>query len=190
MSPRPAVFLDRDGTIIHDANYLSRPEQLQLLLGVPAALRALTEAGLPLVVVTNQSGIGRGYFTEADFALVTRALDEMLAREGVTLLATYHCPDHPDVPAGETCRKPSPLLYERAAREHDLDLAASFYVGDRWRDVAPAVRFGGTGILIPTSTTPYSELLRARDDALVSTTLEAASERIVRTVRQRAEPAA
>lgn len=186
MSSRPAVFLDRDGTLVHDAHYLSRPEQLRLLPGVPAALRKCTDAGLPLVVVTNQSGIGRGYFTEDDFAAVTRALDALLAAEGVTLLATYHCPDAPDVPESETCRKPSPLLYERAAREHGLDLKQSYYVGDRWRDVAPAVRFGATGILVPNAETPYQELLKARDDALVSTTLGAAADRIVRTLAQRA----
>jgi D-glycero-D-manno-heptose 1,7-bisphosphate phosphatase len=189
MSARAAVFLDRDGTIVHDANYLSRPEQLRLLPAAPPALRKLRDAGLALVVVTNQSGIGRGYFTEDDFAEVTRALDAMLAAESLTLLATYHCPDAPLVPAEESCRKPSPLLYERAAREHGLDLAASFYVGDRWRDVAPAVRFGATGILVPNALTPYGELLRARDDALVSTTLDAAADRIVRTHRQRADAA-
>jgi D-glycero-D-manno-heptose 1,7-bisphosphate phosphatase len=176
---RRAVFLDRDGTLIHDANYLSRPEQLRFLSDVPTGLRRLSEAGLALVVITNQSGIGRRYFTEADFAEVTRALDAMLAGHGVHLMATYHCPDAPDVPPELSCRKPSPRLYERAAQEHGLSLTRSFYVGDRWRDVQPAVTLNGTGILIPTASTSYTDMMRAREHALVATSFTAAVDRII-----------
>jgi D-glycero-D-manno-heptose 1,7-bisphosphate phosphatase len=176
---RRAVFLDRDGTLIHDANYLSRPEQLRLLDGVASGLRRLAAADLALVVITNQSGIGRGYFTEADFADVTRALDAMLAAEDVTLLATYHCPDAPDTPRDDSCRKPSPRMFERAAAEHGLSLTRSFYLGDKWRDVQPAVTLNATGILVPTLQTPYADMMRAREQALIATTFTAAVDRIL-----------
>ena len=185
MTARAAVFLDRDGTIVHDVNYLTRPEQLKLIAGVPAALTRLSAAGLPLIVVTNQSGIGRGMLTEADFTVITSRLDEMLAEHGVTLLATYHCPDMPGVPEAESCRKPSDRMHRQAAADHDLDLTRSFYIGDKWRDVAPAVTHNAMGVLVPTPETPYSELSRAKEDAVVATTLDAAVDRILRMHAQR-----
>lgn len=185
MSARPAVFLDRDGTIIRDVNYLTSPEQLALLAGATDALRRLAEAGLPLIVVTNQSGIGRGLLTEADFARITARLDAMLAEHGVTLTATYHCPDLPSAPLEASCRKPGDGMHQRAAREHDIDLSRSFYIGDKWRDVAPAVKHNAMGILVPTPETPFSELAKAKDDAVVATTLAAAVDRVLRMLAQR-----
>lgn len=185
MTARPAVFLDRDGTIIHDVHYLSRPDQLRLIPGAVEAMLKLASAGLPLVVVTNQSGIGRGMFTEDDFTRITARLDEMLAAEGVTLAATYHCADAPDVPAEQSCRKPSDRMHQRAAREHGFDLQQSFYIGDRWRDVAPAVTHEAMGILVPTADTPFSDLVRAKDDAIVATTLGAAADRVLRRLHSR-----
>ena len=185
MSARPAVFLDRDGTIVHDVHYLSRPEQLALMSGATEAMQRMAAAGLPLVVITNQSGIGRGMLTEADFTVITATLDAMLATHGVTLLATYHCPDTPDVPQAESCRKPGDGMYRRAAADHDLDLSRSFYIGDRWRDIAAAVTHGGTGILVPTQDTSFTDLSKAKDDALVATTLGAAADRVLRTFAQR-----
>lgn len=185
MTARAAVFLDRDGTINKDVNYLSRPEHLELIPGVPEALARLQAAGLPLVVVTNQSGIGRGMFTEATFAEITARLDAMLDAHGITLLATYHCPDGPEVPGEISCRKPGDKLHLRAALEHDLDLKRSFYIGDKWRDVAPAVTHDAMGILVPTADTPFSDLARAKEDAVVATTLDAAVDRILRMHAQR-----
>lgn len=185
MTARPAVFLDRDGTIIHDVHYLSRSEQLRLIEGAVEAMARMSAAGLPLIVVTNQSGIGRGMFTEADFAVITARLDEMLAAHGVTLAATYHCPDAPSVPAEESCRKPSDRMHQRAAAEHGLDLRQSFYIGDKWRDVAPAVTHEAMGILVPTSDTPFSDLAKAKDDAIVATTLGAAADRVLRRLQSR-----
>jgi len=185
MTARAAVFLDRDGTIVHDVNYLSRPEQLKLISGVPEALARLSAAGLPLIVVTNQSGIGRGMLTEADFTVITARLDAMLAEHGVTLLATYHCPDTPDLPDAESCRKPGDRMHRAAAADHDVDLAKSFYVGDKWRDVAPAVTHGAMGVLVPTPETSYSDLSKANEDAVVATTLDAAVDRILRMHTQR-----
>ena len=185
MSARAAVFLDRDGTIVHDVNYLARPEQLKLIADVPEALARLTAAGLPLIVVTNQSGIGRGYLTEADFAVITARLDEMLLEHGIRLTATYHCPDTSDAPDAISCRKPGDKMHLRAALEHGIDLQRSFYIGDKWRDVAPAVTHNAMGVLVPTPETSFSDLSRARDDAVVATTLGAAVDRILRMHAQR-----
>ena len=170
--PRPAAFLDRDGTLVEDVHYLSRPEQLRLLPGAAAAVRRLNDADVPVVVITNQSGIARGLLTADDYAAVERRLDAMLRAEGATLLATYHCPHLPELTGPCACRKPGPLLYERAAHEHGLDLARSLYVGDRWRDVEPALRFGGTGVLVPSPDTPPDEVVRARREAGVAATLD------------------
>lgn len=185
MTARPAVFLDRDGTIVHDVHYLASPEQLRLIGGAVEAMARLSAAGLPLIVVTNQSGIGRGMFSEADFAGITARLDEMLAAHGVTLTATYHCPDAPDVPEALSCRKPGDHMHQRAAREHGLDLRQSFYIGDKWRDVAPAVTHEALGILVPTSDTPFADMTRAKDDAIVATTLSAAVDRVLRRLQSR-----
>ena len=185
MTPRAAVFLDRDGTLVHDVHYLARPDQLVLLSGVPEALSRLAAAGLPLVVVTNQSGIGRGYFDEAQYAVIKARLDEMLAVEGITLLASYHCPDAPDVPEAMSCRKPGDRMHLRAAQEHDLDLKKSFFIGDKWRDVAPAVTHDAMGILVPNPDTSFSDLSKAKDDAVVATTLGAAVDRVLRMLAQR-----
>jgi D-glycero-D-manno-heptose 1,7-bisphosphate phosphatase len=185
VTTRPAVFLDRDGTIVHDVHYLSRPEQLSLIAGATEALIRLADAGLPLIVVTNQSGIGRGLLSEADFAVITARLDAMLLAEGVRLTATYHCPDAPDVPSAISCRKPGDRMHARAALEHGIDLSRSFYIGDRWRDVEPAVVHNAMGILVPTPETPFRDLSRAKDDAVVATTLDAAVDRVLRMLAQR-----
>lgn len=185
MSARAAVFLDRDGTIIHDREYLSDPAQVKLIADAPASLARLSAVGLPLIVITNQSGIGRGMFGEAEYQRVAQRVDELLAEHGITLTATYHCPDAPDVPPELSCRKPGDTLHRRAALEHTLDLKRSFYVGDKWRDVAPAVTHEATGILVPTPDTPFGDLVRAKDDALVATTLAGAVDRILRTHAQR-----
>lgn len=150
MSPRPAVFLDRDGTLIEDRHYLRDPDQVHLLPGAADAVRRLNAAAIPAVVVTNQSGIARGLLTEADYAATARRLDELLAARGARLDGHYHCPHLPDVTGPCDCRKPGPLLYERAARDLDLDLAASWWVGDRERDLGAADRLGGRAILLLT----------------------------------------
>jgi D-glycero-D-manno-heptose 1,7-bisphosphate phosphatase len=148
VSGRPAVFLDRDGTLIEDLHYLRDPDQVRLLPGVAEAVRRLNVAAIPAVVVTNQSGIARGLLTEGDYAATVRRLDDLLAAAGARLDGHYHCPHLPDVTGPCDCRKPGPLLYERAARDLDLDLAASWWVGDRERDLSAADRFGGRAILV------------------------------------------
>jgi histidinol-phosphate phosphatase family protein len=148
VTPRGAVFLDRDNTLIHDPGYLRDADAVALLPGAAAGLRALADAGWPLVVVSNQSGIARGFFTEAAVRAVMGRVRALLAAEGVALLADYFCPHHPDFTGPCDCRKPGLALFRRAAAEHGLDLAASWYVGDRWHDVAPALALGGRGVLL------------------------------------------
>lgn len=145
---RPAVFLDRDGTLVHDRHYLSDPAALELLPGAAAAVARLNRAGLFVVLVTNQSGIGRGYFGEREYAAVHARLVALLAAEGARLDAAYHSPLAPGDPDPGHERKPGAGMYLRAAREHALDPAASWYVGDRVRDVAAARALGGRGILV------------------------------------------
>jgi histidinol-phosphate phosphatase family protein len=177
--PRRVAFVDRDGTIIQDVHYLSRTGDVRLVPGAAAALRRLDAAGVPIVIVTNQSGIARGYFTEADYALVEAHVVGVLRDAGVPVLATYHCPHHPSVSGPCDCRKPGLLLYERAARDHHLDLARSLYVGDRWRDVEPALRLGGSGILVPSADTPEVDRARAEQGGALALSLDDAVSRFL-----------
>src|ERR1043165_2101603 len=123
--PRRAAFLDRDGTIIRDTEYLRDPEQVELLPGAAQAIRRLNDAGWPVIVVTNQSGIARGLLTEQDYERVRMRLDKLLAGEGAKVNATYHCPHHPDMTGPCDCRKPGVKLYADAARTLDLDTRGS-----------------------------------------------------------------
>ncbi len=147
---RPAVFLDRDGTLIEEREYLSDPEQVRLVPGAADALRRLGEAGFALVVVTNQSGIARGFFTEADYRAVAARVEALLAAEGASLDGTYHCPHHPEVMGPCACRKPGVKLYRDAARALGLAPERSYFVGDKASDVEPAGTLGGTGVLVRT----------------------------------------
>ena len=148
MSGRPAVFFDRDGTLIEDLHYLRDPAGVRLLPGTADAVRRLNAAGYAAVVVTNQSGIARGLLTESEYQATARRLDALLAAEGAMLDGHYHCPHHPSLSGPCDCRKPGVLLYRRAAADLHLDPAASWWVGDRLRDVAAASALGGRGILV------------------------------------------
>lgn len=131
-SPR-AVFLDRDGTLNQERNYLGNPDHLELIPGTGPALRRLLDAGYRLFVVTNQSGIGRGYYTEADFHAVNRRLLEHLAPDGVRFERIYFAPESPEQPSRG--RKPSPQFLFDARDEFGLDLAQCYMVGDKMADV-------------------------------------------------------
>lgn len=148
MAGRPGVFLDRDGTLIADQDYPGDAERVRLLPGAAEAVVRFNRAGLPVVVVTNQSGIGRGYITEAQFRAVQARMESLLAAEGAHVDGTYFCPHSPDQSPPCACRKPAPGLYLQAAREHGLDVARSVYVGDRLRDLLPGIEFGGATFLI------------------------------------------
>ena len=158
---RAAAFLDRDGTIIDDAHYVRDPALVRLRPGAAAAIATLNRADIPVIVVTNQSGIARGLLTESDYQRVQARMAELLAVEGAHVDASYMCPHHPDFGGDCECRKPGTLLFRRAAQEHALDLARSVYIGDRWRDVAPARALGGRAILIADEMTSAEEVARA-----------------------------
>ena len=123
----PAVFVDRDGTVMRDADYCSDPEQVQVFDGAAAALRRLKNAGYKIIVITNQSGIGRGFFTEKQYRAVEAEVSRQLGNGLID--ATYFCPDAPGKPS--KCRKPAPGMVFQAARDHDVDLSRSFLIGDK-----------------------------------------------------------
>jgi histidinol-phosphate phosphatase family protein len=154
---RAAAFLDRDGTIIRDTEYLRDPEQVELLPGAASAIRRLNDAGWPVIVVTNQSGIARGLLTEQDYERVRMRVDKLLGEAGARIDATYHCPHHPDLTGPCECRKPGIKLYRDAAATHDLDTAKSWYVGDRLRDVSPGDHFGGRSVMLIVESTPDAD---------------------------------
>ena len=176
---RPAVFLDRDGTIILDRDYPRDPDGVALLPGAPAAIRELNRHGVPVVVVTNQSGIARGIVTVDDYEAVHGRMVELLRAEGASILDAYMCPHLPEITGPCECRKPGTLLYRRAAADHHLALDRSAYVGDRWRDVAPALALGGRGILVPSPSTPRGDRERAEREAEVVPELGVAVARIL-----------
>jgi D-glycero-D-manno-heptose 1,7-bisphosphate phosphatase len=147
-STNKAAFLDRDGTIVEEKHYIADPAQVVLTKGAIEGLRALRDLGYKLVLVTNQSGIARGLYQEADFHAVQQRVNEILEHNGITLDAVYFCPHHPDFSGPCDCRKPGPGMYRQAERNLGVDLAASVYIGDRLKDVLPARDFGGRGILV------------------------------------------
>jgi len=148
--PVPAVFVDRDGTLLVERHYLSDPAGVELIPGAAAALARLRELGYALVVVTNQSGIALGRYSLADYRGVAARVDQILADKGVPADGTYFCPHHPDVTGPCPCRKPGTGMYVQAAGELGLDLARSWYVGDKVTDVLPAMSLGGRGVLVRT----------------------------------------
>ena len=144
----PACFLDRDGTVTEERGYAASAEAIALLPGVGAAIARLNAAGIAAIVVTNQSGIGRGYFDEAALAAQHDRLRELLAAEGARLDGLYHCPHLPT--AGCDCRKPATGMLARAAAELGLDLTRSWMVGDRVADVECGARGAAGGLLVLT----------------------------------------
>ena len=150
-----AVFLDRDGTINEEVGYLDRMEKLQLIPGAAEAIRLINKSGMKAVVVTNQSGVARGIFTESFVAETHARLGEMLRAEGASLDGIYYCPHHPTEGRGDylrvcECRKPAPGLLLRAAAELHLDPARSYMVGDTLKDIEAGGRAGAQGILVRT----------------------------------------
>jgi len=145
---RPAVFLDRDGTIAEEVGYLNHASRFRMFPCAAPAIRRLNEAKLPVVVITNQSGVRRGYFPESLVHTVHRIMTDHLESAGAHVDAIYFCP-HTAIDECE-CRKPKPGLLERAAREHVLDLRRSFVVGDRYSDIELARQVGSQGVLVRT----------------------------------------
>ena len=152
---RPAVFLDRDGTINEQMGYINHISRFQILPGVAEAIRRLNEAQIPVVVVTNQSGLARGYFPAELLVAVHEKMISLLAEKGAHVDGIYICPHHPEAKKEEyrqscDCRKPRTGLLLQAAEEMGLDLARSFVVGDRWSDLKTAVCCGATPVLVLT----------------------------------------
>jgi len=158
VSTRNAAFLDRDGTIIEDVNYIANADDVRLLPRAADAIRLLNEHGVAVVVITNQSGLARGLVTPAQYVAVRDRVDATLAAHGAHVDATYYCPHYPDVTGRCDCRKPGTLLYDRAIADLELDAASSMFAGDLPRDVIPATKYGGMAFLIgPPSSAPRED---------------------------------
>lgn len=142
----PAIFLDRDGTLMRDVDYCGDPAQVEVFPGATEALRRLKESGYKLIIITNQSGIGRGYFSENDYRAVEREFLHQLGGELID--ATYYCADLPGV--NSMRRKPAPGMIFEAQRDHQLDLTRSYFIGDKTSDIECGRNAGVRTILMQT----------------------------------------
>jgi D-glycero-D-manno-heptose 1,7-bisphosphate phosphatase len=150
---KKAVFLDRDGTINVEKNYLYKIEDFEFIDGVLKALRELSDAGFLLIIITNQSGIARGYYTEKDYGILNSWLFETFAKNGIKISASYFCPHLPDASVERyrticNCRKPNTGLFEQAVKDFNIDLKKSFAIGDKIRDLAICEKSECKGFLI------------------------------------------
>jgi D-glycero-D-manno-heptose 1,7-bisphosphate phosphatase len=167
-------LLDRDGTLMVDPGYPSKPEQVHVLDGVKEGLVSLQSAGFKLVIVTNQSGIGRGFFTKTDFWAVQARLESLLGEN--LIAATYFCPDHPDQASNR--RKPAPGMIVEAASDLDLDLPASFMIGDKSSDIEAGLNAGVKAAVWVTDSPPTK--FADRKDVWVARDFRSAVEMILR----------
>ena len=192
--PRWAVFLDRDGTLIDEVGHLSRAEDLKLIPGAPDAVKRLRAAGAAVVVVTNQAVVARGLIDEDGLKRVHEKLEALFAAEGALFDAIYYCPHHPEKDHADAqdpkyrrecdCRKPKPGMLTRAAAKADIDLAGSFMIGDRWRDIEAGRRAGCRTVLIGDG---YGETFTSPPDARFSS-LTAAADWILAHPETRGHP--
>ncbi len=148
---RPALFLDRDGVINEDLSYVYRPEDFHFVDGIFELVAAANQIGCLVIVVTNQAGIGRGYYSEADFHALTAWMRHIFVQRGANVDAVYYCPFHPEHGVGKykkesECRKPNPGMLLRAAKEHHIDLKRSIMVGDKISDIQAGQRAGVGGL--------------------------------------------
>lgn len=153
MPLKRAVFIDRDGTINEESGYLFRKEDCRFIPGALEAIAQLSKAGFLVVVVTNQSGIARGYYDEADLNQLHSYMGGEIEAAGGSIAGWYHCPHHPDYPSDATqcdCRKPLPGLLYRAALELEIDLASSWMIGDKIADIKAGIAAGCQTILVKT----------------------------------------
>ncbi|HKL87665.1 MAG TPA: HAD family hydrolase [Salinibacter sp.] len=151
----PAVFFDRDGTLNEEVNYLHKIENFEWVSGAPQAVKRLNDLGIPVLVVTNQSGVARGYYTEDDVDRLHAWMNEELAEVNAKVDAFYYCPFHPEgtvekYRALSHCRKPNPGMFEEAIGEWGVDPTRSFVVGDKNTDLIPGNELGMTTILVRT----------------------------------------
>jgi D-glycero-D-manno-heptose 1,7-bisphosphate phosphatase len=156
-----AVFLDRDGTIDKDVNFCRRPEDFELLPTAGEAVRLLNNHGFKVIVITNQSGIARGYFNEQTLACIHQKMADELGRYTAKLDAVYYCPHHPD--DGCNCRKPKTALFRQAAREMDIELGLSYVVGDSSIDIKAGKALGCRTCLVTTGPKQETDRLSPSD---------------------------
>ncbi len=173
------MFLDRDGVLLRDPGYLSDPDAVEILPSVPDALRRLRAAGWRLVVVTNQSGVARGRFTEATLAEIHARMEAMLQADGALFDAIYYCPHLPNATLPEYrrdcgCRKPQPGMLRAAAEALGLDLSASWMVGDKYADVVAGQAVGCRSLLVQPEGTVPEDAPIATPDGIVGSLAEAA----------------
>lgn len=173
------VFLDRDGTIIEDMHFISRPEDVRVLPGAAGAIARLNGAGIPVVVVTNQSGIGRGYFGIAEYEQVAERITAELAKSGARIDAVYYCPHAPGDADPCRCRKPGTAMFDSALAKFGIPGSRAAFVGDRVRDVSPALSFGGSGYLIVSDQTTPEDVEWAEREAMTVKSLGEAVDRML-----------
>ena len=166
-SKRPAAFLDRDGVLNVDHGYVHRIDQLEWIPGAPEAVRILNKAGYLVIVVSNQSGVARGYFDEAAVKRFHAHMQDSLQAQGAHIDAFYYCPHYPEGTVKQfavqcRCRKPSPGMLEQAAREWPIDLDRSFLIGDKDDDMATATAFNIRGIKFDSRAYSLIDLVRAQ----------------------------
>jgi len=149
-----ALFLDRDGVVNVEKNYLHKIEDFELMDGIVEVCRAYQEQGYLIIIVTNQSGISRGYYTEDDFARLSEWMVEHFKHLGVTISHIYHCPHHESIDGVCECRKPEPGMFIQAQKKYDLDMSSSVMIGDNERDIEASLKAGvGTNILLTSEAT-------------------------------------
>jgi D-glycero-D-manno-heptose 1,7-bisphosphate phosphatase len=163
--PRPAAFLDRDGVLNVDHGYTFRPEELELMPSAAVAVRLFNAAGYTVIVVTNQAGVARGYYSEDAVKAFNAHMREALQAQGARIDAFYYCPHHPDGMVKEfaircDCRKPAPGMLEQAARDWPIDRARSILIGDKDDDVAAAKAFGIRGVKFDAKAGTLEDLVR------------------------------
>ena len=175
---QPAVFLDRDGTINQDIGYIDSPERLFIIDGAASAIKRLNSKGFRVVVITNQSGVGRGYFTKEAADSVNKKLEEVLKREGAHLDGIYYCPHHPDDNC--ECRKPRIGLLEKAKNDLAIDFKKSYVIGDKGSDIEIAQSIGGKGILVLTGSGKDEKQKLDHEPSYIATDLKDAVEWIIK----------
>ena len=163
---RPAAFLDRDGVLNVDHGFTHKPDQLEWIKGAPEAVQLLNEAGYIVLVITNQSGVARGFYDEAAIHKFHTHLQDALREQGAHIDAFYYCPHHPDGTVKRLavhcrCRKPNPGMLEQAAREWPIDLSRSFLIGDKDADMSAAAAFHIRGIKFDSKVSSLVELVRS-----------------------------
>lgn len=190
---KKAVFLDRDGTVNEEVGYLSAVVDLRLIPGAGAAIKRLNDANLLVILVTNQSGIARGYFSESRLHEIHERLKQMLQEDNARLDAIYYCPHHPT--AGNShhtkecdCRKPGTGLIDQASRDLDIDVKQSYVVGDKWSDVELGQRAGAHSILVKTGYGTDEEgnarPAHLKDPDFIAHTINEAAEWIIEHVKK------